>query len=264
MVSWMDYAKPYYALLRDNLIIMANVGNQIRFRPPIGKRDKDVFQQVFQLAKKEGSLYPFVLIDVQTKDWLSQNFPTLKFIPHRDHFDYVYLASDLADLPGTEYRKIRNRINKFKRNYSYTTEKISEENFDEIRNFLEKWYLLKDCESDPLLESERNAILYSMAHFFELGLSGIAMRIKGVIKAITVYEKMSDDTVVVHYEKGSPDYDGIYKAINAEIAQLVRKDFKFINRESDMGVPGLRQAKMSYRPHHMVEVFRVAREHILF
>ena len=102
-----------------------------------------------------------------------------------------------------------------------------------------------------------------MSHFFELKLSGIAMRINGEIEAIAVYEGMNPDTAVVHYEKGSPDYDGIYKAINQETAKLLQKDFTFINRESDMDLPGLRKAKMSYRPHHMIEVFHVDKQNML-
>jgi hypothetical protein len=166
-------------------------------------------------------------------------------------------------LKGSKYAKIRNRLNKFKNNYEYSIERISEENMNEVREFLKRWCLWKDCESDPLLENEKKAILYSISRFFELKLSGIAMRINGAIEAIAVYEKMSPDVAVVHYEKGSPDFDGIYKAINQETANILQKDFTYINRESDMNLPGLRKAKMSYRPHHMVEVFHVNKQNIL-
>jgi hypothetical protein len=264
MVSWKDYGNYHYTLFEDNLIIMTKVDNNIQFRPPIGKYDKDIVQQVLQLAKKEGSDPPIVIIDTQTKDFISKNFPELEFKPDRDYFDYVYLASDLAELPGTPYSKIRNRLNKFKKNFLYTVEIISDENMDEVREFLKRWCLWKDCESDPILENEKKAILYSVSHFFELGLSGINLRINGVIEAIAVYEKMSDDTALVHYEKGSPDYDGIYKAVNQETAKILQKKFKFINRESDMDLPGLRKVKMSYRPHHMVEVYHLDKQSLLF
>lgn len=263
IISWMEYANYHFTFLKDNLIIMTILEKSRRFRPPIGKHNKDVFNQVMTLAKKESSDYPLGVIDKKTKDWLVQNYPKLEFTPHREYFDYVYLASDLAELPGSDYRKIRNRLNKFIRNYAYTTEKISEENMNEIKTFLKRWCLWKDCASDPLLENEKKAIMYSMAHFFELELSGIVIRIDGNIEGIAVYEKMNSDTVVVHYEKGSPDYDGIYKCINVETAKLVQKDVTFINREPDMGLPGLRKAKMSYRPHHMVEVFHVAKQNIV-
>ena len=263
IISWMEYANYHYTFLQDNLIIMTKLENILRFRPPIGKYNRDIFQQVLKLAKREKSDYPLGVIDTQTKDRLSKDYPKLEFTPHGDYFDYVYLASDLAELPGTAYRKIRNRLNKFKRNYAYTTEKIAEVNMDEVRTFLKRWCLWKDCGSDPLLENEKKAIMFSMANFFELKLSGIAIRIGGKIEAISVYEQMSPDTVVVHYEKGAPDYDGVYKAINAETAKLIQKGFKFVNREPDMGLPGLRKAKMSYRPHHMVEVYHIARDKIL-
>jgi hypothetical protein len=224
---------------------------------PLGKFDLDVFNAVFQLAKKEGSKSPIGLIDNQMKNHILKIYPDINFIEDREYFDYIYLSSDLADLAGSDYRKIRNRLNKFISRYNYTVEKISEDNMADINRFLKRWCLWRDCDSDILLENEKKAILYSMSHFFDLNLSGLAILINGKIEAIAVYEKMSPDTGVVHYEKGSPDFDGIYKAVNQETAKILQKDFKFINRQSDMGLPGLRKAKMSYRPNRMIEVSHI-------
>ena len=258
LISWRDYGNYKYALVDDNIITMSH-RDDVQFRFASGKRSKDLYEQILKLAKNQESKYPIGLIDLETKNWLSQLYKNLEFIPKREYFDYVYLSSDLAELPGTPFAKIRNRLNKFKKTYNYTVEKISEENMGDIGEFLKRWCLWRDCESDPLLENERRAILYSMSHFFELGLSGISNRINKAIVAIAVYEKMSSDTAIVHYEKGSPDYDGIYKAVNQETAKILRKDFRFINRESDMDLPGLRKVKMSYRPHHLVEVYNLDR-----
>ena len=90
------------------------------------------------------------------------------------------------------------------------------------------------------------------------------MRINQNIEAIAVFEQMNPNTVVVHYEKGSPDFDGIYKAINQETAKILQKNFLYINRESDMGLPGLRKAKKSYRPNHMIEVYHLTKKDIKF
>jgi len=257
IISWMSYSNYHYTVIGNNLIIYSKIDGQIRFRPPSGKRKKDVFDQVIKLAQKQDSDYPFGVIDKKTKEWLLKNYPKLKVIPHRDFFDYVYLASDLAELSGSSYRKIRNRLNKFKKNNKYSLSKISKDNIDMVKKFLNRWCLWRDCESDPLLEAEKKAILYSISHFFKLKLSGIAITINDNIEAISVYEKQNQDTAVVHYEKGSPDYDGIYKAINQETAKIIQKNYKFINREPDMGISGLRKAKISYRPHHMIEVFHI-------
>jgi hypothetical protein len=253
MISWMDYSDYHYTFLENNLLICTKIKDRLQFRPPSGKYTKGVVDQVLKLAEKEGSDPPFALINSKTKDLLSKDYPKLDFIDDRDYFDYVYLASNLAELSGSDFSKVRNRLNKFKRNSKYTIEEITEENMDEVGEFLKRWCLWKDCESDPLLENERKAILYSMSHW-----------IKGDIESIAVYEKMSPDTAVVHYEKGSPDYDGIYKAINQETAKILQKEVEYINRESDMGIPGLRKAKISYRPHHMVEVFHVNKQNMSF
>jgi hypothetical protein len=260
MISWMEYSNYQYAHLNDNLIILTDIENLIQFRLPSGKFNKELVQQVFQLAKKEGSDLPIGLIDNEMKNQILKIFPNLNFIQDRKYYDYVYLASNLAELSGSEYSKIRNRLNKFIRQYNYTTEKISEENMADVNNFLKRWCLWKDCDSDILLENEKKAILYSMSHFFDLKLSGIAIHINGKIEAIAVFEKMSPDTAVVHYEKGSPYFDGIYKAINQETANILQKDFKYINRQSDMDLPGLRKAKMSYRPSLMIEVSHIEKK----
>jgi hypothetical protein len=264
LISWMQYSKYRYAEYEDNLIIMSQIQDDIRFRPPVGQRNKEVFNQLLKLAKKQETRYPFGMIDLEAKKWMEQHYRKLLFIPHREFFDYVYLASDLAELKGSSYSKIRNRLNKFKKNYVYEVQHITKENMDEAQEFLHRWCLWKDCESDPILENEKKAILYSIDHFFDLGLSGIVIRINDKIEALSVFEKMNPDTAVVHYEKGSPDFDGIYKAVNQETAKILQKDIKYINRESDMNLPGLRKAKMSYRPHHMIEVFHIRKENLIF
>jgi hypothetical protein len=258
----MEYGNYSYAFYKDNIIISSYINNILRLRPPIGKPNKKIFEEVLMLAKELDATYPLGMISSEKKKWLSNKYPNLKFKSHRDFFEYVYKSSDLADLEGSDYRKIRNRLNKFKRNYTYDVDEISEENISEIKKFLKRWCLWKDCESDSVLKNEKKAIFYSINNFFELGLNGIFIRVNNEIESIAVYEKMSESTAVIHYEKGSPHYDGIYKAINQETAKILQNDFEFINRESDMGIIGLRKAKQSYRPHHMVEVYHIDKNSI--
>ncbi|HSQ89806.1 DUF2156 domain-containing protein [Romboutsia sp.] len=264
MISWNDYAHYHYTLIKNHLIIMTIINNQVQFRNPMGRHDREICYQVLKLAKNVESNYSLGFIDHTSKVYLTKNFPKLEFIPQRGYFDYVYLSSELAKLEGEKFRKIRNRLNKFKKKNIYTTEDISKENMEEVRKFLKRWCLWRDCESDKILKNEKKAIIYSMKHFFDLDLSGLVLRVNEKIEAISVYEKMDEETVVIHYEKGSPYYDGIYKAINQEVAERVCTKYRYINRESDMDAPGLRQAKMSYRPHHLVKVFAVNKKNIQF
>jgi hypothetical protein len=260
MISWGEYAEYHYALIENSIIIFSKTSNEIILHPPSGKFNLDLTKQVINLAKKENMTFGF--IKKIEKNLLSTHFPSLTFIEDRDYFDYVYRASDLAELPGTKYGKIRNRLNKFTKNFDSKTEEISEKNIGEVNEFLKRWCLWKDCGSNELLENERKAIVYSMSHFFDIGLKGIVIRISGTIQAIAVYEQMNVDSVVIHFEKGSPDFDGIYKAINMETAQRVRHFVPYINREEDLGIPGLRKAKLSYHPDHFIEIYFVSKERL--
>lgn len=258
MISWGHYVEYRYAQVENDIIILSIGKNRVVLHPPSGTQTKQLLKQCLNLAQKENMLFGF--IKKTQKDVLLKYFPSLKIHEDRDFFDYVYRTSDLAYLPGTKYGKIRNRLNKFTKNFTYTTEEISEQNMDEVHEFLKRWCLWKDCESNELLENERKAILFSMEHYFDLGLQGLALRIHGSIQAISIYERMNKDTVVVHFEKGSPDFDGVYKAINKETAQEVQHLVPFINREEDLGVPGLRKAKLSYNPDHFIEVYYITEE----
>jgi hypothetical protein len=262
IISWIDYAKYHFMIYKNNLIIFTKIDDKIRFRPPIGRRNRDIFNEVINLAKSSDADFPIGVIDSEYKNWIIKNYPNLICVPHREYFYYVYRSSDLADLNGSKYAKIRNRLNKFKRKYEFKTENITKENIDHIKEFLTRWCIWKDCESDPLLENEKKAVIYSIDNFFELNLNGIFIKINDEIEAISVYEKLNNKTAVIHYEKASPDYDEIYKAINNESAKILRKKFCFINRESDMGIKGLRKAKMSYKPDHMIKLYHINKKNL--
>ena len=132
----------------------------------------------------------------------------------------------------------------------------------EVREFLLEWCEWKDCDEKEFLANEKDAILFAIAHFDLLGLSGLAIRVQGKIGAISLYEPLNRETAVIHFEKGLPDCEGIYKAINTETAQILHRLFPYINRESDMGVPGLREAKLRYHPDHKVEVYSATKEEL--
>jgi len=262
LVSWSDYAHYSYVLVDDAIIIKTCIDDMVYFRPPLGKYSKETFDELIKLAKKEGSGRPLTMITEGVKQWIEKEYPISSFHPHPEFADYVYKSSDLATLEGSKYRKIRNRLNKFKKHFDYQVVTVSLENMDEVKRFLKRWCIWRECEDDPLLSYEKNAVMYSMNNIEELGLSGIAIRVNDHIEAISIFEQMNKETVVVHFEKGSPYYDGIYKAVNMETARIVQKDALYINRESDMGNPGLRKAKESYRPDHMIPVYHLEKEDI--
>jgi hypothetical protein len=260
MVCWNDYAHYRRALVGGCIILSSTIAGMTRFRPPIGPRDPELLADVLGLAVRSEEEHPLVVLDPDTKEWIASLYPDLPFHPERRYFDYVYLAKDLSDLPGKRYLTIRHQLNKFQKNCGPVVEAIGPQNFDEIRNFIDLWCDWKNCDSDPVLSSEKVAICFALDHFEELRLSGIAIRAEGKIGAISLFEGLNKDTGLVHFEKGLPDCKGIYRAVNAETARILARDYRYINRESDMGVEGIREAKMRYHPHHMVEVCLLKRD----
>ncbi|MDM7935127.1 MAG: phosphatidylglycerol lysyltransferase domain-containing protein [Methanothrix sp.] len=262
MVCWNHYAHYRYAHSNGSIVLSSTIGGRTRYRPPIGPRNEELLAEVMELAARSDDPFPLVVLDPGSREWIAGIYPELDMRPERSYFDYVYLASDLADLPGRRYLTIRHQLNKFQRTCSPVVEAIDEGNIWEIQEFLDLWCDWKDCDSDPLLAGERDAVSFAIAHYQELGLSGIAIRANGRIGAISIFEGLNRETALVHFEKGLPDCKGIYRAINAEAARILARRFTYINRESDMGVEGIREAKMRYHPHHVVEVHLIEREDI--
>jgi hypothetical protein len=259
MACWNHYAHYRKAVTGDHIILSSTVGGETRFRFPIGPRDPEITREVLRLSLEAGGSTPFVAFNGEDRNYLAEICPGLVLHPFRDFFEYVYRASDLALLPGRPYLKIRHQLNRFHRRCSYLTEDISDGNTGEVREFLERWCDWRDCEADPVLANEREAILFALDHREELGLSGLLIRVEGRIGAMAIFQGLNPGTAVVHFEKGLPDCEGIYRAINNETALLLRDRYPFINRESDLGVPGLREAKERYHPHHMVGVYYARR-----
>jgi len=260
MVCWNHYAHYTYAYVEKNIIIASTIGSVTRFRPPIGPRNPALLRHLVRLASDVSDNNPVNLIDPDTARWMKEVCPGINLLPDRNYFEYVYLASDLKDLPGKNYLTIRRQVNKFRRNCKNEVEPISRENWEDVKRFLIEWCEWKGCEGDEVLAHEKEAVFFAIDHFNELPIRGLVIHVFGKIGAISLYERLNSDTALIHFEKGLPDCEGIYKAVNNEVAARLATHFTYINRESDLGVTGLREAKMRYHPHHMVEVYSLKRD----
>ncbi|HDQ08577.1 MAG TPA: DUF2156 domain-containing protein [Methanoculleus sp.] len=260
LIAWKSFSDYSYAFIEDNLVISAEIQGMRLFHAPVGPRKPAILAAVLQLARGTGGERPFYIFDRASRDWFVHEYPEIPLRAERDFFDYIYLTDDLADLPGKRYVRIRRHINKFNKNCNYHIERIGPENMQKVREFLDKWCEWKHCEESEVLAHEKNAILFCIDHFTELGLDGLLVIVDGGISALSIFDRLNDDMVLVHFEKGLPDCEGNYKVINMETARYLRENYRntFINRESDVGIPGLREAKLRYYPHHFAEVWSVA------
>jgi hypothetical protein len=175
----------------------------------------------------------------------------------RDHFDYVYDVKNMIELKGRNFHDKRNKVNKFRSLHEYEYLTITPDLIDECLEFEDDWCEVKECEKYYGLEKERCAILQMLYNFGNLNIRGGAIRIGGRIEALTLGENMSNDTLVIHVEKANTDIPGLYQIINQEFLMHEAGDNLFVNREQDLGMEGLRQSKMSYKPLKLIRKFRV-------
>ena len=173
----------------------------------------------------------------------------------RDNSDYVYLSEDLIGLSGRRYHKKKNLLNKFTKNYTFEYRHLDIELVECLLDMQEKWCRIKECEGKPDLLAEDRAVYEALTHFEDLDYKGGAIEIDSRVEAFSLGEPLNSDTAVIHFEKANPEIPGLYNAINQLFCSNEWSDIKYINREQDMGIEGLRKAKESYNPHHMVNKY---------
>jgi len=179
--------------------------------------------------------------------------------PDRDNWDYLYSAEDLIDLAGRKYDGKRNMIARAKSLNDYEYAKLDGRSAMECEEFAEYWCEDRQCEKIDGLRKESCAIYRMLSNFESLGIVGGAIRANGAIVAFTLGEALNPETLVIHVEKADTRIEGLYQLINNEFCKAEAADFKYVNREQDLGIPGLRKAKESYHPIRMIETFRVRR-----
>ena len=175
-----------------------------------------------------------------------------------DNSDYVYSARDLIRLSGRKYHRKKNHLNRFLREYRFEYRNLDMELVECFLDMQEKWCQMKECVEKPELLSEDFAIHRALTYFEELDFKGGAIQIDSRIEAFSLGEPLNDSTAVIHIEKANPEIPGLYTAINQFFCSNACSGMEYINREQDLGLEGLRKAKESYYPHHMVKKYTIS------
>ena len=226
---------------------------------------KTALEFIFEDKSAQDCTPAFCLITQEQKNQidscLAKYFPTrhISWKTNRDDCEYIYLRENLAELPGSHYQKKRNHISRFNRTYGTNWEfKAFPENpaFDDILNVAQKWFEEKDGPNNPILQLEHQSIKYALENAELLRLRGGVLYINGEPAAMTLASPISDSVLDVIYEKCTEEHEknGAYAVINQQFAKR-SNSFLYFNREEDMGVEGLRKAKLSYKPSMILDKF---------
>ena len=248
------------AMVEGNLVIFSQYNRKTVYLFPAGPADKKkTVDAIIADAAKRGLPCRLAGLDQEDYAFLEREYPG-RFSIHfdRDSFDYVYAIDDLADLAGRKYQKKRNHLNRFKaQRPENRLEPITEENLELVRALTDRWYAAR-LEEDPMgdYELEQAALGRTLRHFRELGMEGLLLWDGQELLAMAMGSFLNEDTFDIHFEKALDRTDGTYAAINQGFAAWLRQrhpQLRWLNREDDLGIEGLRKAKLSYYPDHMVE-----------
>jgi hypothetical protein len=177
--------------------------------------------------------------------------------PLRGHWDYLYASADLISLKGNRYHKKKNLLNQFMSGYTYRYEPLGPEMTEKALSLQNDWCTWRDCEASDMLSAENRVIEKVLKNWTRLnGLSGGALLVNEEIVAYTIAEMLGAGTLVIHFEKGNPDYKGVYQAINQMFLERFGNPDILVNREQDLDDAGLRKAKLSYNPVDFLRKFR--------
>ncbi|MBE6934095.1 MAG: DUF2156 domain-containing protein [Ruminococcaceae bacterium] len=262
LVNLYLWGRQRIAFVGDCLAFFSQFERSSVYPFPIGNGDiKTVLDAVIHDARMRGLECRLTTMDAEDCALLEKYFPgRFRFHSDRDSWDYIYDIHALADLPGRKYQRKRNHLNRFRQDHPDCRMAEMDENMlPRVEEMVAHWFEShRTPENKDESHMEQKALRRFFSHFRELGLEGAVLVEDGKILAMAVGSFLSDNTFNIHFEKALDEVDGAYTAINqAFAAHLQRKypQLQWLNREDDLGLPGLRKSKLSYHPHHMVEKF---------
>jgi len=180
-------------------------------------------------------------------------FPDAELRERRGLCDYVYRYEDLTELKGDKYHGKKNHYNRFIASYDWEYIEIGKDNRDLLKQAAETFR----PEGDGELADEYRTVEELIAHFDAFSLHAAVLKANGAIAAYSIGEVIDGDTALIHIEKGDRTVSGAYAAINRLFLQNSFRGCAYVNREEDMGLEGLRKAKLSYHPCRLDPVYEV-------
>ncbi len=255
---WDDYHRAKVADDGEFFYYQFNVKNRIpSYYFPLGHSDINIaLDRLKEYCHENGHIMAFRLVnEAQLAQLRAYKGAELLVNEERDCEDYVYTSEQLISLAGKKLHAKRNHINYFVENYNYTYEDVSPETaVNECAPLMYELVSEKNHNQNPF---ELSAMKRYFDNYSALGERGAVIRVDGKIVAMSFGEELNKNTALIQLEQARDEYRGAYQMINRLFCENAWSEYKYINREEDMGIDGLRQAKESYQPAYLVKKYTV-------
>ncbi len=243
------------ALENGQLFIKSESENGIMFRLPMGG---DLAEGIERICEYLGGELPVIWTPDGELFGAFKELYGDKYIIKQEPdgmSDYIYSRKALCELAGKKYHSKRNHISTFSKSFDWRYEAINEKNIADVYKCAETWYEQNSEKLDKYLDGERKGVMLLLDNFGKLGAEGGIIYVGDSAVAFTVGSAVSDTVYNIHIEKAIKEFSGAYTVINREFAKSLPEEIRYINREDDMGLEGLRRAKRSYYPEIMLKKY---------
>ncbi|HOM03629.1 MAG TPA: phosphatidylglycerol lysyltransferase domain-containing protein [Acetivibrio sp.] len=262
---WRKMYNTEFAIVDDAIVVKKRTGsNGTYFMQPIGAGKTKIADITLKLnaIKKDNPDFKYLYGDVETPflHEFHENFGEL-VTSHEDknNFDYIFNTKELIALSGSKYHRKKNQYNQFIKKYDYRIEEIqTPEVIKDCIDLSLKWYDYKAMQSEQL-KNEQKAIfdILNNINLFN-NIKGIAVYVGKEIVGFALGEKLNGKMATIHFEKGNYNFSGIYPFLNKSLVETCFSDVEFINLQEDLGLDGLRRAKLAYQPIKLEKKYLVS------
>ena len=252
MFMWADETAITYAVVADCLVLFfQNDRHPVSASYPIGNGDKrQALREVADYIEGFGLRPVFRNLSDWMKDEIEELYPgCFAYVEDRAAADYIYETEKLIRLSGKKLHAKRNHYNFFKKTYPYVYKELTAADMPDCMALFDTW--IHEKEDLRWGGGSREATRRLVTNFDALPVRAGGIYIDGELIAFSIGEPVSEDTALIHVEYAT-DVHGAFNAINHDFCEHAWADFRYVNREEDMGLDGLRQAKLAYRPSKLL------------
>ncbi len=249
LLLWANMFETKFAVMEDTLCLCYEEANGPIFAL-LGGNIKEKIGIVTEYCL-ERNIVPKISLNEEQLVEIGEDFDIFE---SEKSAEYIYSADALAALQGKKYHSKRNHISAFSKQYNWTFEELSIANKKEILEISDNWITDNEKADEMSINTDREGIEMLLNNFSAFRARGGIIRVGGKAVAFCLGTPISDTVFDVNFEKALPEYKGAYAVINREFAASL-SDFRYINREDDLGIAGLRKAKLSYRPQKILKKY---------
>ncbi len=256
LCSWQFLYHTEWAVVEGFLVLRFVSDGQATYMKPIGKGDlRRVIELLMADARSLGDTFRMACVCPCAQGLMEETMPgAFTYTTDRDRADYLYLCERMVTLAGKKLQPKRNHISKFKRLYpDYEYRPLTPDIVPDCLQLGEEWCRTNDCHEQRAMMAEQRMMAYALNHIEELHIVGGTLWVDSKMVAFTFGAPINAEAFDVCVEKADIAYEGVYAMINHEFASRLPETFVYINREEDLGLDGLRKAKLSYYPDVLLD-----------